>query len=88
VAPSTTPQPLANEALKPADAPPPTAEWSQITWFAALQDGYSEYGSFENLGDEANTALGTHEVPPRRTSTTNSCANVQLAVPKPSSSAR
>jgi hypothetical protein len=66
--PSTPPQPIANEALTPGDVPPATADWSQIMWFAASQDGYLEYGSLENLGDLANTVLGywerTRELPP------------------------
>jgi hypothetical protein len=58
---------ILNEQLTPADVPPPNADWNHLMWFAASFDGYTEYGSLENLGTIANTALAfwdrVHELP-------------------------
>jgi hypothetical protein len=65
--PAPEPRLIPNERLTPADVPPPNADWNRLMWFAASLDGYAEYGSLENLGDLANTALAfwdrVHELP-------------------------
>ena len=46
--------PIANEALRRSDVPPPDADWSTVVRFAQTFNGYQQMGGFEQCAAVAN----------------------------------